>query len=1458
MKTYAPPFQLLHAALHALETGKSGFELVISELLSAATNQQMQLMASGEQGGVDAIQPSHQKPRRAMQAKRYLARTALDFTALRGEMDDAVEAFAGLDCWILATTKPVRGQGSESLERHAERLGLGLVILDWGGTADYPPNLAVLCAAYPEIVINRCGQSLVDELQAIRLASNYQHALKNLSESLSRPSFGFAAARNAAIERLSLIFRDAAAARTIAGPSPRYLSGPRSVARPAIDVAISDWWQSNATAIALTGDEGAGKTWAALFAMRNLAGDHDGPLPVILKAEDTKSKASALEVVLENLCDLSRRAQMSLSNDRAFWERKLHSWATISTDRPRIVVLVDGLDEAQNLSWVGWLSPLVEQTWNGLFRLIITSRRDWWTVGLSELRSLQGGEPVKTILIPNFTEEERNAFLEVNRIDPQEVAPNVLLAALHPRTAFHLVRLSSRLKNLKTVTRERLLLLDFENRWNLKDHASMRHDQFAKLIESLALDARNAALEQKSFSIEESAAADRASKLAVQDRSELRAILTELVDGRWLERSSHEKTKFEFKDAYLPDAVGMALASEIRHKKAEEVIDSLNRFLEPWGADDLTEKVLRMCATALILDVSVGDDVCRTVLQRWLARPIRAHGGQDFWRRLTPIRLPLFLGICGEEGGQNSDWIQEWSLACCWEDHPQLRPMVEASVFDWCRDLPLDPERSASDREEYRIYNMKRLRQLRQVRALKNRGMSFWADLIGLEGSAQRFTSAMRIISMLPRQSFVPALAAWSIVRAVARVNSGHKEVAWLLRENIQDDAETVVAMRGIIELLLTRDERSAKRAAGMLLEALGWEEDALRARDAGQVPEAIHSNKFGFEGDLRISMSPDYDPKHWIASLSEISKQSRDPNVTADSLALEEFESLARKLTPGAVSTLARFTDDHFFPLLRWSSESFIARCRQFGLTVDRGVVERSQFLLQIMPLLTSEELNIIHSYLVQVLNEIGSGPLREREFAIGLARRDLSHQLREMNSVQNQSAISTNLAYLLTSPSESEVEDQIAKVNFDAPVPEQQSVLFTSLRLIERFEAPRAFPIFDWSKAFTQHDPALRQKAFQLAYFLKDETASKWLVTHGWQASQETDLGCRFFGSELLLFQDDTTLGTMLGHLLPATCGKVFSERPALRSQALDLWEAWLVDKISTPRNSISMGGDDWSYRLEIQRSHFAAYVDLRSDAAVRVLRAGWDDKRCHINFAYVFGSSPAWRLIEAVGDRAPELCESIWRGLSDRGSHGFTSGALRVFPFHLNGHPIFAAMRATALEHARTDSDLLEIAITAQEYDHSSWLGKVVRDDIQSASIWKRARGWTLAGFLDGPMANEIWQDLVGSMPSSGWLADVAARSQQWHLADVRSRYWMEVALHEKDEDAAWRAYQLGVRDLDERFQLWWGSGSHSLLDESWRSRWINYNGETRSIRIKNARDSITKTRFHSDPCSNSINH
>ncbi|WP_192365054.1 hypothetical protein [Mesorhizobium mediterraneum] len=819
-KSNAATHQLYPAvakALLALNPTREGFEGLLAALVEATTGGRLALMSSGDQAGVDAVAPpSGFAPRRAMQAKRYAEGTNLNQNHLLGEMDRAAQRFVGLDCWVLGSTKTIHGKEREELQVHAESKGWGLVMLDWslfGGL----PRLATLCAAHRKITDRYVTSSVARaELTALANTDGFEDALRQIQHDLAGAEVGFESAREAAASQMDIIFSDRFAARRLAAASPTYLSQAPPVARANVERAIADWWAGGQTALALLGDEGVGKTWAALSTMRALGAAAGGPLTVVISSGAATTAANGLVAVVEALAEIAKGAGWSAENPADFWRRRLRLWAQARTEgpQPRLLVLVDGLDELDPFDWDSWFAPLLETSVARLARIIVACRRDDWQ-RWAKLHDLDIDQ-LQEFSVPHFQTGERDAFLQSQGVDVSQVSTHVLEAALHPRTAFHVTRLGAEIGDFKRITRELILLRDFKNRYELK-RGPLDPEAFERIVIRMAREAETAALAQKAFRASAGDVIGHAVEVTGHEAKTMRRVLSELVSGGWVQRAPGSPHDLRFTDKALPLAIGMALANEIQSKRLEEALADGDRLLEPWEADDLIEPVLRTCATVLITQ-GASDALCRDILQRWRGLRFHSLAAQDFWRRLHVFKPELFLELL-ETGSTGSDWLGEWGVASLWEDQPTCGDLVEARLQRWLTRIGVPRRRAHADGKFEAFANRERSRQLRRLKALERCGDMGWLDLLGteIEPKVAPFYRAVRTIGFLPRVSFVPGLTAWAIAAAASGRRYGFREIAALLRDNPFDWEATIEAIANAAYALIALNTRFGPIGGGLV-----------------------------------------------------------------------------------------------------------------------------------------------------------------------------------------------------------------------------------------------------------------------------------------------------------------------------------------------------------------------------------------------------------------------------------------------------------------------------------------------------------------------------------------------------------------------------------------------------------------------------------------------------------------
>lgn len=416
------------------DTGDSGFEGLIAAALQSATGQQFRLSSAGRQSGRDtASEPGYGISIKA-EAKHYRETTSLRARELLGEIDQAMMSDENLEIWILAASRSVDDQIAQDLEKHGERHGIDVVILDTG--VDGLPRLGVLMAQSPDAVINwaeahnlKCETAnLRTALKTIAEAPEFEKAKLRLLAKLSG-TMGYDAARRRVNEQLVTVLSDDQRAKStflqslgIRAPQARI------VRRTHLIKQLDDWWDAAGfpvPAVAL-GEEGTGKTWAAFdwVVGRIERGDMPLVLPIAAVAQELTGSGSP-ETLLARA--LSKWAGIL---DEKGWERRIKRWLSReATGRPIIFLILDGLNERADVQWRQLFATLASPPWCDKIAVLSTDRPHHWRHHCV----LAGAPAAIEIKVGAYSDEELGQALAGSSIAYSEIPSDLVPLISIPR-----------------------------------------------------------------------------------------------------------------------------------------------------------------------------------------------------------------------------------------------------------------------------------------------------------------------------------------------------------------------------------------------------------------------------------------------------------------------------------------------------------------------------------------------------------------------------------------------------------------------------------------------------------------------------------------------------------------------------------------------------------------------------------------------------------------------------------------------------------------------------------------------------------------------------------------------------------------------------------------------------------------------------------------------------------------
>lgn len=1430
----------LSAALLKLRPTREGFEGLVADLVEAASGGRLALMSSGDQLGVDGVDaPGSVAPRRAMQAKRYSESTALELNRLTGEMSRAQAAFAGLDCWILATTKTVMGKELEGLEGHAELHGLGFIPLDWTPVAGLP-RLAVLCAAHPDIAIRYLKTAGSKDIKAIQTAPGFEDAVRQVRDMLTAVDVGFEPARAAAAERLDRVFSDSATARQIAGASPAFLNRAPPVARDDLAAQIATWWEGGQQGLALLGGEGVGKTWAALVALKGLGAEPGGPLTVVLNSKVPLHQPNALQAVIAALADTARDAKWFSPDPETFWERRMINWAASTPDgpQPRIVVLIDGLDERDPFDWNTWVAPLLASRWGGLFRIIAACRQDDWS-RWARLRDFDNGALLE-LPVGAFTEAQRDAYLSHQGVDVARVSTQVLQDALHPRTAWHLARMGSELGDYARITREQILLRDFHSRQDLKA-GPVDGDAFKAVVVRMAHDAHEAALSQQAYSATAGEVLGHAESVTGHGAQSMRHVLSELISGGWMQRDAGASHQLTFTEKTLPLAVGMALAHEIRDKPVAQAAADIDRLIEPWNADDLVEPLLRTCATALIT-AGAPHDLCLDLLRRWSALRFHSSAGRDFWRRLHVFRPHLFLELT-ESGAAGSQWLGEWGLACFWEDHPDQRPLIEARLQLWLARTPLPAHRTGSICSADAYMNRDRRRQQRRLAALERKGAD-WAAFIGAEKTHQvaTFHRAVRTIGFLPRAAFIPLLAGWAASATAAGRRYGFDEVAALLRDNTHDWAETMQAVDDILAVLQAAPYALAHSAGALLLEATGRPEDAVRAADLRPLRslrkprEALELRKETGVSVLQWSGEPLADHLLLAALVPHAAHLERELGADVAS----QLDGILAHPEALDIAALFRGNEMPVSALLRWrraDARGLLATLVDTGLGAfpDPAKLRRwTEAVEAVFPALSATQLETAAS-LLQASTDADAQEAGARLRLLTLPFEEQANWLLATPTDQWPQ----HPGAILVNPSVTWVLTRLRELQFSAGPADIIPTLQLLIAICDRTDFEVVALDVDWAGAFAHPEPKVQALAIELAGDLGGLPAAKALAATGWTAASHEPIQA-YEGSVVLMALSDAALAPHMGRLGPENLVAIYLERPTLRVAAgAALW-TWIDERLETRRERHAMGASFYHY--DKRDEGYARFVADHQARVRELLERVWADKTLKRNILYDDGNGPGWPLMRALARSEPEMVGAIWRDTIG-GERAFSFSNANAFPISIPAGAAFDEMRLEMLNGVYNDERLYDFVRQLQMKGHTDFLFATIREALTDDMPIRRAWALTVAGFLVPTDEAQTFVKLhLADEPAAGWLREVYNRSLAQFGDAVAMRHWFNRLAAAPDETEAWADWRLSRLVADDRYWDLLSIPPNPFYGQAVRAGWLTVKASEWSETIKLSRKAL----------------
>lgn len=917
-------------------SGPNGFEGLIATALAELSGLTIRLAKSGSQYGRDASSPPDEFAI-AMEGKRYDSPLRLE--DLAGKAVLGGQSLQGdLDLWVLGTTAEVGDETSRRLTAILDNFGISFLLLDW---AERPlPPLAVLLASTPVKTLRWFQQHKPDldpntiqsSLELISRDSAFFLQQERLRTYLSVAELGMDSLRSISSEWLRKRFRSRQESQlsfgqfvNVADPvSPAIV---RTGEAEALGKGIAAF--RSLDLIAVIGSEGTGKTW--LIAQWWLD-QPDEPILLLVAGrrtellEPSNPTLSIARLLAEQEGDHGTR-----NTDK--WVRRLERWSRRTSTALRFVLVIDGLNEAYGQPWADILKSFAAKMKELGGILVISSREVYWERDV--LPRLPRRLKIYNCPISGYSDNELTAILKRVRLMPSDLSHPVRDFIRNPRVCTVAIDLLERLAlHPEELTVERLLLEYWH--WRLEERGDLVSHNIHDLEKLLRSHARSLLNDSQAvFSRDEwrqhSGAASRMDGRNLQDD------LTDIEEGRFLHTTAGDPHNYKFRPETLPFAVALLITHELKSRITEKLFEPeeiLSQILESVRGFDIVAEIVGAAVGLSCLDSSFPQDGRIALIAAWLGLQNVTREAVAQIRAYIPACPKAFLDaaeLSDKASRRANRFPLLLDLLLDVRHHPAMRTALGERIQKWLGRWTRQSQPLGSEEEQKARHARREARISMSLEALSTEERSLF-DRVTVEipdRDGLRLDRASAVLMSSREQSqYVAGLLGWAMANAMAYdLHSAYEELAWAIRLNRQDYADTERGIQELVYPLRANASEPIRRAVSMVLDLLGSKDAALVAEQLVPTPPTDTWRRVEL-----FSLNDPFDPE-----------SVAPPNLENSLSAISELEPSEVWKTVGNTMEDANL-ESATAPLARFAPAPIIECLR----TIAKTSVERSELSLR------------------------------------------------------------------------------------------------------------------------------------------------------------------------------------------------------------------------------------------------------------------------------------------------------------------------------------------------------------------------------------------------------------------------------------------------------------------------------------------------------------------------------
>lgn len=813
------PENILYEALYSLDpTNENGLEGLVRKLFEQWTGQPFFLSRSGDQAGADMASLANGNALKVRaDTKRYRKGNNLNTREILGEIEEAFQAEKDLDLWVLFSTNNVSEQLARKVQDAATEKGLEALIIHMGGEHNH--SSAVFCAQFPEIVCQHFKDSdkypkgLESALENIKKRDYFDSSVHLLKNQIGNAALGFCDAASRTSQKLLEAFSDLHQAKAIFSQNLNILdkSSVKLIPRETVFSDLDKWWgnwsKEKANCV-LLGEEGAGKTWcAASWLAQKLKSDNSFPTTLFFTYNRLQDGTPVAPYLFG-----SELGKLTKIRDARFWMKRLDRMQHIQGNgKPTLFVVFDGINEKPNGDWRSLLSQILDGYWNGQVAILMTCRPSFWN------RKMSGTVACEKMDVPGYNDQELSQALSHQNIKIDTIPSELQQLIRKPRYCDLVSKHYDELIATRDLTVERLLYLDWKDRYQRKDNLPIDDNAFSEILCDLASQCQGGI--------------KRFTKREIEQLGNDPRVLEELIEGSVFEETNRTG-QYKVERKRLSHALGLLLCEELAEKdeniggrpspaKLNTIIEELDRWLDPHPEMDIKAEIVQTAVFYSRVKDQFPECAKQALIQKWVGfQNLPANGEEVIVQYANGLILEYlqaieFYALLPSENQAAHDRLLYAILSYLEEnDGAVLAPFVNRWLGYWNVNGHPAIRGHKDEHIDTAITGIQeRLGTVPKIGPIEIGGYT-------VEGVVEKqYLSLMRIaltlVSIKHQQEFTRGIIQWGIAHAIIHYTECGDAVDWICHLCPKEFSDEI---KSVAKEFLKSDNRLLQQAAVILL----------------------------------------------------------------------------------------------------------------------------------------------------------------------------------------------------------------------------------------------------------------------------------------------------------------------------------------------------------------------------------------------------------------------------------------------------------------------------------------------------------------------------------------------------------------------------------------------------------------------------------------------------------------